>query len=132
MEYYRRFWPQVDIKIPEGLAQMIDWTLIIRSDVLLPRLSSPSCSGSPVLAGALQHCALQDPRAFAEDVLKPLLEGSGEFSVEQERLIMHVLQCSDLVTAEVCVELVEATCQVSTFCILTLAVGRNMQPLRVL
>ena len=105
---------------------MIDWAHIICNDVLLPHLSSPSCSGSPVLADALQHCALQDPRAFAEAVPKPLFEGSREFSVDQERLIMHVLQCSDLVTGEVCVELVEATCQVRPFCTLSLAVGRNM------
>ena len=92
---------------------MLDWGQIMRSDALLPRLSRPTCPGSPVLPSALVSCALQDPCAFADEVLKPLFEGSGSFTKEQERLVVHVLQCRrNVFTGDQCNLLVEAMCQV--------------------
>jgi hypothetical protein len=105
---------QVGIELPGNVVHMLDMGQLLRVHILLPRISSPTCTGSSILAGALQSCCSHDARLLLKDVLRPLLEGAAALSAEQERLVMHLLQSGELSAHQFCNDLAQAICQVIT------------------
>eukprot|EP00892_Ulva_mutabilis_P012279 jgi/Ulvmu1/9423/UM051_0051.1 len=83
-------------RMPSSAAHglLCEWPILLHRCLLLPRLLSPSCSGSAIFAAALAAAAEADTHTTVHELLTPVLQ-QPSISAAQERVVAPLMQVLD-------------------------------------